>query len=101
MPTLSSNPPWPPRNDSGIGHDVGKLSSETTFEFREVDGYKEHFADSDVEATRIFDVRWGQRLAWKDFVVGFSVVTVPPGGGGGGNIHGNPAALIARTIPWQ
>ncbi len=104
MAELIAGPPLfnIPRNDSHIGHNFGKLGAEAPLSYREVDGYREQFEETDAQATRVFDVPWSQRLTFKNFVLGWNVVipgeTVEAEGGG---ITSVTPARISRTIPWQ
>lgn len=90
--------PVPPLNQSGIGHNLAKLNAEAALSFFEVDGYREHFADGDIQATRVFDVPWGQRAAFVQYMMGYSTSTLVPSP----NAGLTPASgKISRVIPAQ
>ncbi len=79
-PELLPPQPAPPLNHSGIPTNQGKLGQEAALNFTEVGdgsyGYKEHFADGDIKATRHFDVPWGNRLAFVQYMMGYTINTV-------------------------
>lgn len=61
-----------------------QLSALTNW--NEVDGYNEQFSQTEVQATRIFDVDWSTRKTFVDAVLGFTV---------------NSNKKLERTIPAQ
>jgi hypothetical protein len=89
---------------------VGQLINQSSIGFRsaqlvqgegwyEVDGYKEHFRQDDIQAVRMFRVPWNQRADFINQFLGYSYSTalVAIGAGGGAVAPGG----IKRVLPAQ
>ncbi len=75
-------------NTGGVALNLGKLRQLPPYE--EVEGYREHWRHDDSELTRVFDMPWFSRSAFKNEMLGYPVAV---------QIAGNP--LLFRNPPAQ
>lgn len=102
MPGPSPLLGWPPPatlaspiNLSGVGHAVSKIVDDQAVLYTEVEGYREHFGDNDLQATRVFDVPWTSRGNFCAFMLGYSNTILVS------NFEGNLVPQLQRVIPHQ
>jgi len=83
-------------NQSGIGQSFANFSSSDPWQ--EVDGYKEHFRQDDIQVVRMFRVAWNLRGLFVNRMLGYSTSQQQTALQGGGS---QVIYRIKRVIPAQ